>query len=170
MMFHKIESDMYFGDYPSEDVFEIENSELHYRAGLSSGISTVEFIYLKDNKKLLFIEAKRSSPRKETSLERYNEWLEEITNKFVHSFNMYLASKLNRLQSIDGSIGNVSDSDVSYEFVLVIKGHQESWLPPLKAELDKKLSYNHKIWKSKIVVLNDTLALKRNLIKVDDPQ
>lgn len=162
-MFHVIESDMYFGDYPEERVFKIENSEIHQSLG--KGIRTVEFIYHDNNDSLMFIEAKHSSPRKETSVERYNEWINEITDKFIHSFNMYLASKFKRISEFPGSIGKISDENITYKFVLVINGHESRWLPPLREELKRKMKYNQKIWKSDVQVYNDELAYKKGLIR-----
>ena len=41
-MKHVVESGMYFGDYPDDAFFSIENSSLHQYIG--EGIKTVEFI------------------------------------------------------------------------------------------------------------------------------
>ena len=43
-MKHVVESGMYFGDYPDDAFFSIENSSLHQSIG--EGIKTVEFILL----------------------------------------------------------------------------------------------------------------------------
>ena len=56
-------------------------------------------------------------------------------------------------------------------FILIIKGHQEAWLPPLQDALKKALKPLTKIWNlppTAVVVLNDTLAQERGLIQVDE--
>ena len=76
---------MIFGDYNQGRVFKIENSQMHKEAG--SRVRSVEFILLKGKNGLWFIEAKSSSPKSETSWDRYQEFIGEITEKFIHSFN-----------------------------------------------------------------------------------
>ena len=72
------ESDMDFGGFHEKDLFHIEESEL-FRS-LGEGIKTVEFIWLGQNKNIIFLEAKSScpdrknmheTPEKEKSFEKY---------------------------------------------------------------------------------------------------
>lgn len=156
------ESGMIFGNYPEERVFRLECSKTHQDAG--EGVRTVEFLYLMKDDMLAFVEAKSSSPRKETSIERYNEFIDEILEKFVHSFDMYAASKMGRYDEISGLIADGNDAELRYRFILVINGHQPSWLLPLKEELARKLLYHRKIWKSDVIVMNDEVARSKGLI------
>ncbi|MBZ9634583.1 hypothetical protein [Clostridium sp. FP1] len=55
------ESNMIFGDFEQDKIFEIEKSKLHSKIG--NGIKVVEFILLKNMNQLNFIEAKSSSPK-----------------------------------------------------------------------------------------------------------
>ena len=48
--------------------------------------------------------------------------------------------------------------------MLVIHGHEKEWLAPLREVLIKKMSAYLKIWKSAVVVLNDEMAKRYNLI------
>ncbi len=185
MKFTKIESCMLFGYFEKTKVFEIENSGLHRKAG--TGISTVEFLQLHrgENHSLLrFVEAKSSIPRKETSRECYEEFIEEITDKFIHSFNMYAADKLGIYDEIDGEIAEISDGELKYRFVLVIntheaKGFDAAFLEGVCNDLEKRLrerlgGYFFKIWrfdegtarskKAKVLVFDERIAKERQLV------
>lgn len=52
-MKHVVESGMYFGDYPDDAFFSIENSSLHQYIG--EGIKTVEFILLYRDKNIFLL-------------------------------------------------------------------------------------------------------------------
>lgn len=156
------ESGMVFGNYPEEKVFKLENSQTHKAVG--EGVRSVEFLYLLKEDMLAFVEAKSSSPRKETSMERYNEFINEIMEKFVHSFDMYVASKVGRYDELSGLVASSDAAELRYRFVLVINGHKPSWLLPLKEELNRKLLYHRKIWKSDVIVMNDEVARGKGLI------
>lgn len=160
-----LESGMKFGDYKQERVFKIENSFLHRQAGLS--VKSVEFVLLNGKDKFFFIEAKSSSPKKGTNNQRYQEFLAEITEKFIHSFDMLCAWYLKRVED-EGQIGeefkNVTFSNAKFVFVLAIHGHKDSWLLPLQEELKLKLRYHTSIWKSQVVVMNEDIAKKYRLI------
>lgn len=164
-MLQILESGMTFGYFEPEQVFRIENSLLHNQIG--SGVKCVEFILLKKPDKLLFVEAKSSSPKAETSWDRYNEFLSEITDKFVHSFDMLSALQYRRLddQNQAGSdIKNITYESICFVFILVVNGHKEAWLLPLQEELNRKLRYHRSIWKSRVIVLNEKIAKKYNLV------
>lgn len=128
------ESGMKFGNYKPEHIFIIENSRLHKSVG--TGVKSVEFVLLRESDKIFYVEAKSSSPKSETSWERYQEFLDEITEKFVHSFDMLCAWRCGRLD--DG--GEISD------------------------DLRKKLRYHDSIWRSTVIVMNDEIAKKYHLI------
>lgn len=82
------ESNMLFGEYEDNKVFKIENSELHNKIG--NGIKVVEFILLRNGKYIDFIEAKSSSPQPSNdNKERFHEFIEEISDKFIHSFKYH---------------------------------------------------------------------------------
>ncbi len=159
------ESGMIFGKYEPQCLYQIENSKLH--KGLGTGIKSVEFILLRDTNKIFFIEAKSSSPKAETNAVRYHEFIDEITDKFIHSFNMFSAWKAERLDDA-GEAGEklqaVRMKDISTIFILVIRGHRREWLLPLQEELNRKLRYQRKIWRSSVIVMNDEIAKQYHLI------
>lgn len=159
------ESGMVFGNYRPERVFKIENSQIHNRMG--TGIKSVEFILLKGEDKIFFVEAKSSSPKAETSWERYQEFLNDITEKFIHSFNMLCAWYLGRIDD-GGQVGTelkmATYADAGFIFVLVIRGHRAEWLLPLQEELNQKMRSHNSIWKSRVIVMNDSIAREYYLI------
>ncbi len=167
-MFTTTESGMIFGPYPEELVFQIEHSETQRKAG--GGIRSVEFLYLQPENKLLFIEARSSSPRSDTDEARFEQFISEITEKFLHSFHMYTASKLGRYSEMDGKLRECSDADMKYKFILIINGHQDEWLLPIQDALRKRLIYHNKIWGSEVRVLNEEMASMLKLISAWSPK
>lgn len=160
-----LESGMIFGNYKPEQVFWIENSQMHNDIG--SGVKCVEFILLRGMDKIFFIEAKSSSPKSDTSWDRYQEFLDEIKDKFIHSFNVFCAWYTGRLID-EGEIGTelsaVAYPDAKFVFILIIRGHKKEWLLPLQEELNQKLRHHKAIWRSNVIVMNDEIARKNQLI------
>ena len=158
---------MIFGDFEENKIFKIEKSKLHNKIG--NGIKVVEFVLLRNENELNFIEAKSSSPRAtKQNVIRFNEFIEEISDKFVHSFNLFFSAILKRNKDygeIDNNFFELDNSQIKLKFILVIKGHEIEWLLPISDALKKKLSYQNIIWKSEIVVMNDDIANKYNLVK-----
>ena len=100
--------------------------------------------------------------------------LPRAANNRTRTFNalsLGLASCLKRHQQADNELPdqfktlNLSLTDV--KFVLVINGHQESWLSPVQDALRKALHATVKTWAfspPSIVVLNEHLAKQHGLI------
>lgn len=166
------ESDMDFGGFHEKDLFHIEESEL-FRS-LGEGIKTVEFIWLGQNKNIIFLEAKSScpdrknmheTPEKEKSFEKYYS---SIVQKFTESLQVYLAAILNRYgarSEVGGNLKKIKDyRGVKLQFVLVIRNAETDWLAGPKAILEERLLALRKIWGIEILVLNYELAEKYNLI------
>ncbi len=168
-MYKTIESNMIFGPFEETDIFEIEKSNVNQMIG--QHIRTVEFIMRREGKQqeeqILFIEAKSSTPRQQTSKIRYDEFITEISEKFIQSFEIYHALKYNRYRT-DVTMGEhlmkQEWDKVHIKFVLIIHGHKMEWLPPLREALMKNMNIYLKIWKSTIVVLNDEMAKSYKLI------
>ncbi|MBN1065544.1 hypothetical protein DWV13_14025 [Clostridium botulinum] len=161
------ESNMIFGDFEEDKVFQIEKSKLQKNIG--NGIKVVEFILLSNENELSFIEAKSSSPQPvKDNIVRFNEFINEISDKFIHSFNLYYSAILKRYkdyEELNKSFIELDNSNIKFKFILVIKGHKSGWLMPLSDALKQNLSYHNTIWKSQVVVLNDEMAKKYQLIK-----
>lgn len=98
------ESEMDFGEFDEADLFHIENSKIYKNLG--SGIKTVEFVLKYDENSIVFLEAKKSCPNtanRHESVEKaqkFEEYYSSITEKFVASFQIYLAAILNKYQDI----------------------------------------------------------------------
>lgn len=164
---------MEFGVFLKEDVFQIENSKLHLSFG--EGIKTVEFILLKDNDKLLFVEAKSSCPNydnryeTEEKTEKFEEYFSDVSSKFIDSLQMMLNVALWRDVNTSRIGEHIKERDIyskiKFCFVLVVKkAEREEWLAGPKAELEARLLHWKKLWKVDIVVLNEELALQYGLI------
>lgn len=161
------ESNMIFGDFEKDKIFKIEESKLHNKIG--NGIKVVEFVLLRNENEIDFIEAKSSSPRPtKQNLIRFNEFIDEISDKFVHSFNLFYSAIFKRNKDygeINNNFFELDNSQIKLKFILVIKGHEIEWLLPISDALKKKLSYQNTIWKSEVIIMNDKIANKYNLIK-----
>ena len=166
------ESEMDFGKFDEADLFHIENSKIYKNLG--SGIKTVEFVLKYDENSIGFLEAKKSCPNtanRHESVEKeqkFEEYYSSITEKFVASFQIYLAAILNKYQDIS-EIGDKLQSvdsmkDIQLKFILVIKNVEDiTWLAGPLAELKARLLQLRKIWGVEVAVLNEELAREYSL-------
>lgn len=164
------ESDIRFGEFDTDRLFEIEKACRNNKIG--KGIKTVELIYLTE-RELIFLEAKSSCPNpanREESAEKnqkYEEFFSDVSEKYIDSINLFFASVLGR-HDFSAQVGKellerTEFKDVRFIFMLVVSGADESWLSGQRAELEARLFHWRKIWKADVVVLNDTLARKKGL-------
>ena len=164
-MIRVVESNMIF-EFEEKHIFQIENSNLH--SSLGDGIKTVEFVVSVKPDEILFVEAKSSSPQpKAENKERFDEFIDEISDKFIHSFNMYLTSVLKRnlVDKIPDKLLNIELETAKFKFILIIKGHKIEWLQPLKDAFDRIMIDYNKIWKSSVIIMNDEIAKEFKLTK-----
>ncbi len=116
---------------------------------------------------MVFVEAKSSSPRQQNA-EKFEEYVEDIADKFVHSLTFYNAVRLRHSEEeLPHNIGKVDLHRAHYSFVLVIHGHPISWLPPLMDALKNKMRNALRLWHindSDVKVINDETALASHLI------
>ena len=161
------ESEMEFGPFAEDTVYQIEKSRLHESV---NNVKTVEFILMKGvrEKALHFVEAKSSSPRPGGMNEtRFDEFVDDISKKFLHSLNLYCSAIMNRHNTVNDIPNSFKDavfSDMAIKFVLVIKGHQIEWLPPVQEALNRKMIGYSSIWNTQITVINDEMAARYGLI------
>lgn len=170
-----IESEMCFGDYTEEKLFQIEHSDLH--KSLGAGIKSVEFILLRGKETIIFVEAKKSCPNgsnrliSEEKQEKFENYYTDIVDKFIDSLQMFLTTVLGRSGSnaIGRDIKDKADySKTSFLFVLVIKtAIDEAWLVGPQHELEERLKSFRKIWGIKIIVLNFDLAVQHGIVKAE---
>ena len=161
------ESSMLFGEFEDDKVFQIETSSIYNIMG--KGIKVVEFILLKDDNELNFVEAKSSSPKPETDNgEKLNEYVEKISDKFIDSFNLYYSIILKRnagYEEVSNRFFELSNEKIVFKFILVIKNHQKEWLAPISDALKRSLVSHIKIWNSNIIVINEDIAKRYGLVK-----
>lgn len=155
------ESKMTFS-FPEDDVYRIEKSDLLSKVHLKA----TECVVWR-NGRLVFVEAKCSSPRPQRR-EEFDQFISDITEKFVHSITFYNAVMLRHAEELlPKNIKKVDLRKADYSFVLVIHGHQLSWLPPLMDALKSKMCDALRLWNVadvNVKVINDELALGRKLI------
>ena len=164
-----IESDMTFGPYPEGDCFYIEKSETYQK--IKEGVKIAEFLLLhSQNKSIVWIvEAKSSSPKPEPP-PKFDHFIAEIREKLTNALTLSVATCLNRhstWEELPNSFQRLDLQKVDFRLILVIKGHQEAWLPPVKDALQKALKPTIKTWNlsaTSVMVLNETLARKHKLI------
>ena len=159
-----VESGMEF-TFPSDRLYHIERSP---KFSSITGRKTCECIVM-HNDKIVFIEAKKSSPRKEDPV-RFDEFIRDLSMKFVDSFDFYCSVLVDRHkdETMPKALRSEPLSETEFEFYLIINGHRPEWLPPvmdgLKQELRKKL----RIWNikdSSVKVINEKIAQAKGLIK-----
>jgi hypothetical protein len=163
-----VESGMTFGPFNPEDVFHIENSETFRKL---ENVKTVEFVLCKqkaNNNELWLVEAKQSSPMPGNNVS-FKDYIEEIEQKFDNSLCVLISLWLNRFfdPELSEKIKTVDLKNIQINFIFVIKGHKEEWLPPLKDALQQKLiplCKTLKLGSNNIIVLNDTMAKIKGLI------
>ena len=158
---------MNFGKFNETDLFHIENSKIY--KDLGSGIKTVEFVLKYDENSIVFLEAKKSCPNvanryeSENKEQKFEEYYSSITEKFITSLQIYLATLLDRFQNT-GEVGDKlrsvsSMKNIKLKFILVIKNAEDiTWLAGPLAELKARLLQIRKIWGIEIAVLNEKLA------------
>lgn len=166
------ESGMRFGEYESSELFHIEKSKILLDIG--EGIKTVEFIIKKNENEIWFVEAKESvlnpANKDETEKKRikFQEFCTNVPQKYRDSLQVYLASILHcyhDISEIGDSLQIVNDfHNYKLKFIFVVKNAKIEWLAGPREILKKQLHDLRKIWDIDVVVLNQELAEKCNLI------
>lgn len=148
--------------FPKEDIYRIEKSALLSKVHLKATECVVS-----KNGKLVFVEAKCSTPRPQSE-EQFEQFMNDIADKFVHSILFYNAVMLRHQEELlPANIRNVDLHTAQYSFVLIVHGHKIEWLPPLMDELKSKMSDMLRLWNisdTTVKVINDQMALDGKLI------
>ncbi len=164
------ESGMKFGPFNEENVFYIEKSRIYKKTDKSFKIA--EFILLSNNsKEIKIVEAKKSSPKPE-NIESLDHYLSNISEKLANTLNFYIALKIKRhptgYDEMPAPLQNTSIDNLKFKLILVINGHEDAWLPPIKDVLYQKMKPFCKIWNlssDPVIVLNDEWARQFQLIE-----
>ena len=162
------ESGMQFGPFDQDDIFYWEKSKLFTTFG--AGTKSVEFICLDKENAFCLLEAKTTAPNPEgpKGQEGFDEYLEEISEKFIHTFDLFMATWIKRYDDKDHEMpSNFLAQDIgkiTIKFLLVIKESKELWLRPINDALNRILLRYRKTWRIKVAVLNEDMALSERLI------
>ena len=168
-----VESEMNFGEYEEDNLFEIEKSKIYSDVG--EGIKVVEFILKHGENNIVFLEAKKTCPNaanrheSQEKEEKFEEYYSSITEKFIDSFQIFLASFLERYSDTSEIGNNLMSMDslknLNLKFILVIKTAEDhAWLAGPMAVLKNRLIHYRKIWGIEVAVLNPELAKKHHLM------
>lgn len=159
------ESGMNFGPFAEDSVLKLEKSELY--KSLGNNIRSVEFIVYSGENRIIFIEAKSSSPKPQNNID-FDRYITEIYKKFVHSVDLFFATLVNRkadkCAEMPGCFREADYSRADIKLILIINGHKTEWLHPIRDALQQRLRRQIKTWSLKIAVMNYKLACDNQLI------
>jgi len=167
------ESGMNFKVENQDCFFYIEKSKTYQK--IQDDIKIAEFLYLRFPKGkgvINIIEAKTSTPHVRNE-NRFNEYIDEVTQKFVNTFFIYIASILGKHKlaviEMPKELLTSDLSKIDFSFVLVIKTADKAWLPAIKDAINKQMRIfiNNKIWvisSNPVIVLNAELAMQKGII------
>ena len=164
-----IESGMIFGPFPEGHCFHIEKSETYQSIQNRVKIAELVLLYPSSAPNVWIIEAKSSSPRRETQPD-FDDFITEIRDKLTNALTLCVTTCLKRhstWRELPTLFQEIDLERIDFRLILVINGHQEAWLPPLQDELKKVLYSTVKTWKlspNSVAVLNCELAQKEKLI------
>ena len=170
MSFTIEESGMLFGPFEESSCYRIERSKLFQSV---SNCKTVEFLW-KKKKSVWFVEAKSSAPDTEhiksdaDAKERIDAFTQEISEKFLHSLNLYCAALLKRHERANDmpELFRTADyANMGILLILVIKGYSEKGLKSIEEILKRKLLAYVPIWRLEIKAINEQDAAKYGLIR-----
>lgn len=167
-----VESEMTFGPYAAGHCFRVELSDT-YRA-IQDKVQMAEFLLLRthaDSPPFIWIvEAKQSSPRPETQ-PNFNEFIGEIRDKLANALAVGIASILKRHPAATAELPELFKAldlaATGFRLILIINGHQKSWLQPLQDALRSALHATAQTWAlgpNAVVVINHEDAKRFGLI------
>ena len=166
------ESGMNFVAHPQEQLFRIEKSKLYLDQLAPNKVKTVEFLLYKMNK-LLFVEAKTSTPNYHNCAdsyekkENYERFIGSIAQKFTDSISLYMSAVIGRQDNSEFPT-KMLESSVSKTEIRLIVIIKEADLASCTHYTDKRrtvLHANTKKWSNcTLLCLNEEMARKKKLI------
>jgi len=156
----KTESGMHF--IIDDLTYILENEEFYKKMSSKYQTKDVDFI-IKKGEKILFIEAKTSSPKE---LDKY---ISGISLKFLDSLIIFISIILGRNESsiITKEMKDITHLKNKIQFVLIIKNTAKEHLRPIRDALNKK---NRKITamfslENDVIVMNEEQAISKKFLK-----
>jgi len=158
----KIESEMKFitDDYS----YIMEDDSFYKQMSSKYGSKDVDFIIKRDNK-LLFIEAKKSSPKK------LEEYINEIVTKFTDSLIIFIRILFDRKNTksiiITEQMNQTGHLKNDIQFILIIKDAEKSHLIPIRIALHNKLRKLIQMFsiENNVIVINENQAVSKNFLE-----
>lgn len=161
-----IESNMTF-QYDSDYGYRIDMLPFYGKMSSEYHVKDCDFVWLKQNKELWFIEAKSSTPHPYSNSDGFANFIGEIVSKFNDSILLCFAMQLNLSKTPLSLLPNKFQpfQERAIRLILVINGFDSAWLPPVQDELNKQCKkYRWLANVQDVVVMNDYLARKHKLI------
>ena len=96
----------------------------------------------------------------------FREYINDIREKFENSLDLYVNMALKG--EIPDLFKNIDYRNLEIIFILVIKKHKKEWLGNVKDAMEmavRSVMRTNKIWKCKVIVINEEIAKKRKLIE-----
>ena len=163
------EEGLTFGEYDEADCFHIEKTDI-YKKLSGKSIKSVEFIlHRPEARKLLLVEGKNTLPAKNNRA-AFSEEITDISYKFMDSLQLACGIWFgghNSIVKVPKNGMNFFRYGVQIVFVLVIKNRKGNLLH-IADRIKQQLMKEHRLWKFEILVLNEELAKKENLIISED--
>ena len=165
-------SDMQFGEYDENQVFQVETCRQYTEKLKPNGIKSCEFI-LRRKDKLYFVEAKTTCPRQLSAdspaekIKKYHAYIHDIALKMRHSLMLYANILLERYQ-IEDVPKQLAEKDLScleIRLVLVVKNAEKEWLIPFQDVFKRELREELRIWKIPgFSIINEETAREKHFI------
>lgn len=164
------ESDMNF-EFEDDCLYRIEESSLlskvNKRTDKTNSYSACECVVM-INEDVTLIEAKTSAPHP-NSKENFNEFIDKVASKFRDTMMVFYAARLRHPEEAMGSkLRGVNLETIGYRLILIIRKHENKWLPPVSDAVKYKLRPFLRLWNIKdtnIKVINESIAKEKNIIK-----
>jgi hypothetical protein len=114
------------------------------------------------------VEAKSSSPRPDNASD-FDAFIAEVRDKLTNALSFGLAVRLGRHAgaALPAPFGELDLASCLFTLVLVIRGHEDGWLPPVQEALDRALRPTVRTWAlgaAAVAVLNDRAAREVGLV------
>jgi len=142
----------------------MEDDIFYQKMSSKFGTKDVDFIIKRGNK-LLFIEAKRSSPQE------LEDYITEIVVKFIDSLFIFTGIILNRKNTyssiITQEMNKINHLKGSIQLVLIIKNADKSHLRPIRDLLQKKLRKIIQMYslETSVIVMNEAQSRTKKFIQ-----
>ncbi len=96
----------------------------------------------------------------------FREYINDIREKFENSLDLYVNMALKG--EVPDLFKNIDYRNLEIIFILVIKEQKKEWLGNVKDAMEmavRSVMRTNKIWKCKVIVINEEIAKKRKLIE-----